>query len=125
MTSQLIPRKSNRLPRKSQAGFTLLELMIAALVMVVGLTGGLLLVMTAMANNNRNRMDSSGTVLAQTTLEMIASVPPDSAIERNRDGLQSHHFVRHPHDQYHVRQRHRSRSAAHQPQERLISRRPR
>jgi prepilin-type N-terminal cleavage/methylation domain-containing protein len=65
-------------PEQSQAGFSLLELMIAALVMVVGLTGGLLLIMTAVASNYRNNMDSTGTVLAQTTLEMIASVPANA-----------------------------------------------
>jgi Tfp pilus assembly protein PilV len=65
-------------PGRSQVGFSLLELMIAALVMVVGLTGGLLLIMTAVASNYRNNMDSTGTVLAQTTLEMIASVPANA-----------------------------------------------
>lgn len=61
-----------------QAGFTLIELMIATLVLAIGLTGGLLLVLTAAANNNRSKMDSSATVLAQMTLEMIASVPANS-----------------------------------------------
>ena len=52
--------------------------MFAGLVMLVGLTGGLMLVLTAMAANNRDKMDSSGTVLAQMALEMIASVPADA-----------------------------------------------
>jgi Tfp pilus assembly protein PilV len=63
---------------KSQAGFSLIELMLAGLVMLVGLSGGLLLVLTAIASNNRNSMDSSGTILAQMTMEMIASVPANS-----------------------------------------------
>jgi len=76
--SQLSPQSQTQQLEKSQAGFSLLELMIAALVMVVGLTGGLLLIMTAVANNSRDKMDSTGTVLAQTTLEMIASVPANA-----------------------------------------------
>ena len=52
--------------------------MFAGLVMLVGLTGGLVLVLAAVASNNRDKMDSSGTILAQTALEMIASVPANS-----------------------------------------------
>jgi prepilin-type N-terminal cleavage/methylation domain-containing protein len=61
-----------------QAGFTLIELMIATLVLAIGLTGGLLLILTSAANDNRSKMDSSATVLAQMTMEMIASVPANS-----------------------------------------------
>jgi Tfp pilus assembly protein PilV len=78
MASSTFRRKSKRSPRKSQAGFTLIELMFAGLVMIVGLTGGILLVIAAEATNNRDKMDSSGTVLAQMALEMIASVPANS-----------------------------------------------
>ena len=78
MNSNSCRENYNRSPRKPQAGFTLIELMFAGLVMLVGLTGGLLLVLTAVASNNRDKMDSSGTVLAQMALEMIASVPANS-----------------------------------------------
>lgn len=66
-------------PRNSQQGFTLLELMIAALVLAVGLTGGLLLVITSLANDNRSKMDTTATVLSQMTLEMVASVSANSS----------------------------------------------
>jgi prepilin-type N-terminal cleavage/methylation domain-containing protein len=64
--------------QNSQRGFTLIELMIALLVLAIGLTGGLLLVLTAMANDSRSKADSTATVLSQMTIEMIASVPANS-----------------------------------------------
>ena len=73
--STLEPR---RVGKKSEAGFSLIELMCAALVMAVGLTGGLLLMVLAVAQNGRDRMDSSGTVLAQMTAEMVATVSANS-----------------------------------------------
>jgi len=63
---------------RSQTGFTLLELLLAGVVMLVGLSGGLLLVLMAVSSNRRNNLDSSGTILAQMTMEMIASVPANS-----------------------------------------------
>ena len=60
------------------AGMSLLELMIACLVLVVGLLGGMILITTTIANNNRNKWDSTGTLLAQKTLEAIASVPANA-----------------------------------------------
>jgi len=65
--------------RHPQAGFTLIEMLIATLVLVVGLMGGMALIITAMANDNRSKMDSSATVLSQMTMEMIASVPANSS----------------------------------------------
>jgi Tfp pilus assembly protein PilV len=78
MTSNSFHGNGDRPTRKSQAGFSLIELMFAGLVMLVGLTGGLVLVLAAVASNNRDKMDSSDTILAQTALEMIASVPANS-----------------------------------------------
>jgi len=78
MASKSFNENRNGSGRKSQAGFTLIELMFAALVMLVGMTGGLILVLTAVASNNREKMDSSATILAQMTLEMVASVPANA-----------------------------------------------
>jgi prepilin-type N-terminal cleavage/methylation domain-containing protein len=80
MTSDPLPETGHRSLPESQAGFTLIELMFAALVMLVGVTGGLLLVLTSLATNNRDKMDSSGTTLAQMTMEMIASVPANATL---------------------------------------------
>ncbi len=64
--------------QRAGAGMSLLELMIACLVLVVGLLGGMILITTTIANNNRNKWDSTGTLLAQKTLEAIASVPANA-----------------------------------------------
>ena len=65
--------------RGPQAGFTLLELMIACLIMSVGLSGGLMLILTAVANDSRDRNDSSATIISQATMEMINSVPANAS----------------------------------------------
>ncbi len=61
-----------------EAGMTLVELMIACLVLSVGLLGAMTLIFTTIANNNRSRWDSTGTLLAQMTMETIASVPANA-----------------------------------------------
>jgi Tfp pilus assembly protein PilV len=68
-----------RLGRNLQAGFTLLELIIAGLVLTVGLLGSMVLILTAVANDSRDKNDSSATILSQMTTEMIASVPANSS----------------------------------------------
>ncbi len=65
--------------RHPEGGFTLVEMLIAALILLVGLPAGMMLILTAMANDNRSKMDSSATILSQLTMEMIASVPANAA----------------------------------------------
>src|ERR1700676_3608385 len=72
-------KHGNSTIRDSEAGFTLVEMVIAAMVLLVGLTGGMMLILTAMANDNRSKLDSSATILTQMTLEMIATVPANAA----------------------------------------------
>jgi Tfp pilus assembly protein PilV len=72
-------KHGNNAIRDSEAGFTLVEMVIAAMVLIVGLTAGMLLIVTAMANDNRSKMDSSATILSQMTVEMIATVPANAA----------------------------------------------
>jgi Tfp pilus assembly protein PilV len=54
---------------------SLIELMIAMTMLVVGLIGVLALITTAISGNNRNKMDTSATMLAQMVLETIAAQP--------------------------------------------------
>ena len=54
-----------------QAGVTMIELMIAGMVMVVGFLGMMILITTAIATNNRNKMDTNATLAAQMVFEEI------------------------------------------------------
>lgn len=65
--------------RRQQAGAMLIELMITMVVLTVGLLGGLALISTAIASNNRNKLDSTGTLLAQSVLEQITARGATSA----------------------------------------------
>ena len=61
-----------RIPR--QAGFTLLELMIAAIVLAFGLLAITALFATAIGNNGRSRVDSTASMLSQSVIEQITAV---------------------------------------------------
>ena len=65
-------------PRCREAGSSLVELAIAGFVLTVGMLGGMVLITTAIANNGRNKTDSTATLLSQMTLERIASVPANA-----------------------------------------------
>jgi type IV pilus modification protein PilV len=69
---------AKRIGRKRQSGMSLIELMIAMTVLVVGMLALMTLVTTAMSSNNRSRLDTTGTMLAQTVLEGIAAQPATS-----------------------------------------------
>lgn len=66
-------RLIKRRHRNGQSGITLIELMIAGVVLVVGMLGAMILISTAIANNGRNKMDSTGTMIAQAVFEQIKS----------------------------------------------------
>jgi prepilin-type N-terminal cleavage/methylation domain-containing protein len=57
-----------------QAGFTLLEVLIAATILAVGMAGVLPLFLAAISNNNRSRGDTQGTLVSQLFLEQIAAL---------------------------------------------------
>jgi hypothetical protein len=53
----------------------MIELLIAMMVLAVGMMGSMILVRTAIVNNNRNKLDTTSTALAQMVLERIQSRP--------------------------------------------------
>jgi prepilin-type N-terminal cleavage/methylation domain-containing protein len=57
---------------------TLLELMIAMLILAIGLGGLTNVLVVAMATNNRNSKDTSATLLAQMVIEQISAQHPNS-----------------------------------------------
>src|SRR3954447_14610153 len=63
-----------KIRRNPEAGMTMLEVLIAGVVMTIGFMGLIGLVATAIASNNRNKLDSTGTMLTQAVLEQVNSV---------------------------------------------------
>lgn len=59
---------------KPQAGMTMVELLIAAVVMVVGLLALMGLFSLAIGNNGRSKVDTSATMLSQAVIEQISAV---------------------------------------------------
>jgi type II secretory pathway pseudopilin PulG len=58
---------------------TLIELMIAMLVFLVGVTGTMGLMIVAIGTNGRNRQQSNSTAIAQMVAEKISSVPASAS----------------------------------------------
>jgi Tfp pilus assembly protein PilV len=56
-----------------QAGMTMIETLLAGTILMIGSIGMLSLIVDAIATNNRNRMDSTQTMLATSILEQIHS----------------------------------------------------
>jgi prepilin-type N-terminal cleavage/methylation domain-containing protein len=65
--------------RKSENGMTLIELMIAMVILAVGLGGLVNVLVVAMATDNRNSKDTSATLLAQMVIEQISAQHPNSS----------------------------------------------
>jgi prepilin-type N-terminal cleavage/methylation domain-containing protein len=64
----------NKNPRRD-AGFTLLEMMMAIVVLIIGLVGVAQLVPASLLLNSGNRMNSSSLVLAQRELDQMVTQP--------------------------------------------------
>jgi Tfp pilus assembly protein PilV len=64
---------TRKFKRSSQSGMSLIEMMIASLVLIVGVLGTAVLIPIAIETNARNRQQSNSTVIAQMTMEKITS----------------------------------------------------
>ena len=64
--------------RRSQAGMTLIELMVALAILAIGLAGIVNVLVVAMESDNRNSRDTSSTLLAQMVVEQISAQHPNS-----------------------------------------------
>lgn len=63
--------------RKRSSGFSLVELMLAIVVIAVAVLGGMMMVSIGILRNNSNKVDTAGTNVAQTVLETVASAGPN------------------------------------------------
>jgi len=63
--------------KKIQAGFTLVELLIAIVILAVGLLGLVQLQMTAIKTNSQSMTSTASKALAQKVVEEFAALPPD------------------------------------------------
>lgn len=82
-TTKLFTRVSNR---KSQRGFTMLELAVATVVLLVGIVSVVQLVPASIGTNMNNRYDTKATVLGQRMLEQLALQSLTSATFPDADG---------------------------------------
>jgi hypothetical protein len=64
---------SRKKRRNPEAGLTMLEVLFGAVVMAIGFIGLIGLVTAAIASNNRNKLDSTSTMLTQAVVEQINS----------------------------------------------------
>lgn len=71
----MTPATEAKQRRGREAGLSMIELLIAMMVLAVGMMGSMILVRTAIVNNNRNKLDTTATALAQMVLEQITSQP--------------------------------------------------
>ena len=70
MTRRLIRSKRRQ---GAQAGISIVEVLVAGAVMVIGFMGTMALILTAIASSNRNKLDSTGAMLGQAVLEQLSS----------------------------------------------------
>ena len=66
-------RASRRTKAHPESGMTIIELAIAGLVLVFGMLSLMGVMITAVGNNGRSKVDSSATMLSQAVLEQISA----------------------------------------------------
>jgi prepilin-type N-terminal cleavage/methylation domain-containing protein len=69
---------SKKTKRRGDAGFSLVELMVAMFVLAIGVLGGMVMIIIGMTRDNSNRVDTTATNAAQAVLEEIASAPTNT-----------------------------------------------
>jgi type II secretory pathway pseudopilin PulG len=73
---ELTKRKRHMMRALNQRGMSLIEMMIACVVLLVGVLAMAALIPLAIGTNSKNRQQSNSTVVAQMLMEKILSVPP-------------------------------------------------
>src|ERR1700732_4819938 len=71
-----VPRAKRRAKRRSrQCGFSILEMLLASVIMMVGIISVVQLVPASLQLNSNNRLDTMATVIAQRELDQMVSQP--------------------------------------------------
>src|SRR5438552_1366636 len=70
---QMLMLTEIKLRRNSQAGITMIETLMATFILLVGSLGMIGLIISSIATNNRNKLDSTQTMLASSIVEQINS----------------------------------------------------
>ena len=65
--------------KKRDSGFSLIELLLAMIVLTIVLLGGMIVILTAIASNAQNRFDTAAVALAQSTMDRIIVLTASSA----------------------------------------------
>jgi prepilin-type N-terminal cleavage/methylation domain-containing protein len=81
---------------KAHSGFTLLELIVAIAILAIGLGVGITLIGTAITSNNRNKLDTTATLLAQNVLEMFLAQSANSNTNLTMTDCQGNSFTLNP-----------------------------
>lgn len=68
-------REKRRVPRRSERGFTLTEVLIAIVILLVGIVAVAQLVPASIGSNSANRNDSSALVFAQRQMDQFLNQP--------------------------------------------------
>jgi type IV pilus modification protein PilV len=58
-----------------EQGFSLIELMIAMLVLAIGMLGGIAVICAATASNGRSKLNTTAATIAESTMEKILAIP--------------------------------------------------
>jgi prepilin-type N-terminal cleavage/methylation domain-containing protein len=74
----MISKRKKNSPCRQQRGMTLVELMIAMVVLAVGVVGSMALVVRAIGGDAASKQLSNSTVLAQTVTERIMAIPANN-----------------------------------------------
>jgi prepilin-type N-terminal cleavage/methylation domain-containing protein len=72
----MLTKKNNM--RRGERGMTMIELLIAMVVLAAGLAAVMVLVNGAITSNARNKFDTTATTLSETVLERIAAAGPSA-----------------------------------------------
>lgn len=73
--AMIFPKKTNSTSRRQQRGMTIIELMVAMVVLAIGVVGSMALVVRAIGGDAASKQLSNSTVLAQTVTERIMAIP--------------------------------------------------